>query len=250
MPNTMKGLGVVIVEEYPKAVGSIYSMLSEKTPGVKISGCAESVERACEVMAGVAFDAVFLDMDVIGDDVDGALESMEAFCADKGLVAVSHTKSHAFDSFRFPAVDYLLKPLTFKEVVRALDRSEKLKKGVVSVNGGFGISGPISIVAIPSISEVKILRVDDIAYLKSDGRYTVFYTVREETIVSSKHLGYYEKLLAMNPNFFRIHHSYIVNVDLAVNVYKKDGVYLEIQNKKYLPISKRKTESFYKFLGI
>ena len=67
--------------------------------------------------------------------------------------------------------------------------------------------------------------------------------------MSSKNLGVYEELLLKN-NFFRIHHSYIVNVDLAVKIQKKDGTYLEIFNKKYLPISKRRVEGFYKFLGI
>ncbi|MGY3791661.1 hypothetical protein [Aquimarina sp. 433] len=39
-------------------------------------------------------------------------------------------------------------------------------------------------------------------------------------------------------------------MDNIVNVQKKDGVYVEMNNRDMIPVAKRKKESLFQFLGI
>ena len=62
------------------------------------------------------------------------------------------------------------------------------------------------------------LDLDNIIYLESDSNYTNIYT-NEKKITASKTLGYFEKELT-DKSFFRIHASYIINLQKLVR-YKK-----------------------------
>jgi two-component system LytT family response regulator len=249
----MENLNVIILEEKGKGAGSIHQlMLDNFQLYVSVVAVESDLDHVENILRDASFDLIILDTDIVsGGNVFELLEPYMSIIDDHELIVVSSSTAFIADSFRFSAIDYILKPVGFSEMVVAIERAKanvEIRQSMVN-NSYFLAREPVKIIAIPSISEVKILPVSTIVYLEAEGKYTTFHTMDNKAIVSSRNLGSYEKLL-VNNNFFRIHHSYIVNVDLACNIYKKDGVYLEIINKKYLPISKRKTDSFYKFLGI
>ncbi|WP_414655071.1 LytTR family transcriptional regulator DNA-binding domain-containing protein [Flavobacterium sp. UBA6195] len=49
-------------------------------------------------------------------------------------------------------------------------------------------------------------------------------------------------------HFFRIHHSYIINVKKIVKITKKDGLYCELSHGVLIPVAKRRQEAFLKYL--
>jgi two-component system LytT family response regulator len=73
-------------------------------------------------------------------------------------------------------------------------------------------------VAIASVDKIDLLKIDDIVFCKADGKYTEFHTDKNTKIVSSRNLGEYSSLL--ENNFFRIHHSYVVNIKHIVKFIK------------------------------
>ena len=86
-------------------------------------------------------------------------------------------------------------------------------------------------------------------YCKAEGKYTEFVLSNKQKILSSKNLGEYNSLL-LNNYFFRIHHSYVVNIKKIVKIVKKDGFYCEFEHGISLPVAKRRQEEFVKFIKI
>ena len=134
------------------------------------------------------------------------------------------------------AVEKAKHNIILKELVRTSALPVQLKKPLVQL-------------AIPSVEKVEIINISDVLYLESEGRYTIFHMKDNTKQMASKNLGEYEKLLVHN-NFLRIHHSILANMDFAQNIHKKDGFYLNIGDKKHLPISKRKINHLYKYLNL
>jgi two-component system LytT family response regulator len=248
----MDKLNAIIIEKLNSKEGSISHFITGKSShNIVIVDTISNLNDIPNLLKKEPIDVIFLDTDVVSDNVFKFLEPYHEDIADKELIVISSGPEFAIDAFKLSAIDYVLKPFIPSEIEKAINKAKiNIQKDRAELHNHYAIPKvPIKIVAIPSLTEVKILPVDSIIYLKSEGKYTTFYTIDGKSTVSSRNLGVYEKLLSNN-NFFRIHHSYIVNVDLASNVYKKDGTYLEIYNKKYLPISKRKAESFYRFIGV
>jgi two-component system LytT family response regulator len=67
--------------------------------------------------------------------------------------------------------------------------------------------------------------------------------------LSSKNLGEYKDTLPI-AYFFRIHHSYVINIKHIVKINKKDGLYCEFTNGISLPIAKRRQEEFVRFIKL
>ena len=76
-----------------------------------------------------------------------------------------------------------------------------------------------------------------------------FYLKNKSEIVACKNLGEFEPSLKVDI-FFRIHQSYIVNMEKVVCVHKRNGYYCEMSNGARLPIAKRRIEDFNKYLKI
>lgn len=110
-----------------------------------------------------------------------------------------------------------------------------------SQNNGF--------LAISSTDKIELIKVDDIVFCRADGKYTEFVLSNGTKILSSKNLGEYNNVLTYN-YFFRIHHSYVINIKHISKITKKDGLYCEFTNGVALPIAKRRQEEFIKFIKL
>ncbi|WP_309846043.1 LytTR family DNA-binding domain-containing protein [Flavobacterium sp. 2755] len=86
-------------------------------------------------------------------------------------------------------------------------------------------------------------------FCKADGKYTVFILPNGTSIMSSRNLGEYSAILDDN-YFFRIHHSYIINLRHIVKISKKDGYFCELSNGSVLPVAKRRQDDFNKFIKL
>lgn len=143
---------------------------------------------------------------------------------------------------------YILKPLKVADLLNAVTKSYK-KMDVKNGKRNTPNKDNFNYIPIPSINKVDLIRPDEILYCAAEGKYTMFYTSDNRIITSSRNLGEYQDLL--DPNvFFRIHHKYLVNTHLIKQLSKADGYFCELINGTSLPISKRRQESFNKFIKI
>ncbi|MEM9001376.1 MAG: LytTR family DNA-binding domain-containing protein [Bacteroidota bacterium] len=241
----------IIIEDDKDHVAVLQLFLMKYCQEVKVVASANTFEGAKQVLREIKPDIIFLDMNINGENAFRILEKL-TYLHETEVIIISSHGEYALEAFEHLVTDYILKPLKPESLIIALKKAKRnieLRALASKKNGTKEKNVPLSLLAIPSMESVEIIRVDDIVYLESDGRYTVFHLKSNASKMASKNLGEYEKLLDSN-NFFRIHHSILVNMDFAVNIHKKDGNYLKMNTQKYLPISKRRVNSLYRFLNL
>lgn len=248
----MKAYNSLIVEDEQHHLTLLTQILSKKCPQINVDQSVNTLGAAKQALSEKKYDIVFMDINVQGENAFDLLKTVPL--TDSEVIITTSHKQHALDAFKHLASGYLMKPLVLDEVVQVVNNSKnkidvKRLASMQMENGTTISSEPLKRLAVSSMNEVEIIPISEILYLKSEGKYTLFHLKNNKQIVSSKNLGYFEKML-VNNNFFRIHYSYLANVDYAVKIEKRDGSYLEICNNLYLPISKRKADAFYQYLGI
>jgi two-component system, LytTR family, response regulator len=158
------------------------------------------------------------------------------------------------EALNFNPIDFLLKPIEITKLIIAINKSirqiefesnNKLETDYKKL--GVNSEDHRNFVAVPSLDKIDIIRLDELIFCMADGKYTNFYLKSGTKVLSSKNLGEYESLLSNN-QFFRIHHSYMVNLSHVVKVDKRDGSYCVLSNGITIPIAKRRQDSFNKYI--
>ncbi len=94
-------------------------------------------------------------------------------------------------------------------------------------------------ISIRTSNEIRILECKNILYCKADGRYTKIFLHNGESFVTTKVLKEYEELLSDNC-FFRIHKSYLVNLDCVIKFVSNNGRTLVLNDNTELIVSHRR----------
>lgn len=102
---------------------------------------------------------------------------------------------------------------------------------------------------VPTMEGFNLLELDTISYMQADNAYTAIYLVNNNKIISTKNLGYYEKLVKNEP-FLRIHNSYIVNMKMVVKYIKGDEGYVVLNNKKIIKVARSRKGDLFRFFNI
>lgn len=238
----------IIVDDESKARNSLRILLEEYDPRIEIIGEADSVDSAVEIIEELAPDIVFLDIEMQNGSGFDVLEALEKI--DFHIVFVTAFEQYALDSFRYAAVDYLLKPVRTKDLAVCLMRAEYWTKSQFRNGEEFRqarrrIDAETSkgkVVLISELDGFSIVRRDEIVYCEAAKNYTIFFFIDGRRIVASRSIGEYESLLSLH-GFLRIHKSFIVNLSKVLKYIKGRGGEVEMANGSILAVARdRKQE--------
>lgn len=246
----------VIVDDEPTNIELLSHFIAKYCPRIDIIGHADTKEDAISIIPQLEPNIVF--MDIVLDEGTGfdVLEAIDT--TNLQVIFVTAFDEFAIKAFRYNAVDFVLKPVEIEALIVAVNNAaERLEKN--QFIGDDRINALVEamsleklnqdFIAIPTIEKIEFIKTNNIIYCKSDGKYTEFYLKDGKKMVSSKNLGEYESLLD-DTVFFRIHNSYIVNLNFVKNINKAAGNYVELGDNISLPIAKRRQDSLHKFLKI
>lgn len=96
-------------------------------------------------------------------------------------------------------------------------------------------------VVVMDKQECIFLKMDDISCAEANGAYTNVYLINGKKMVVCKNLKAFSAKLPEN-EFFRVHKSYIININSISKYVKSDGGYLILDNGKSIPVSVRKKD--------
>ncbi|MCE7061471.1 LytTR family DNA-binding domain-containing protein [Dyadobacter sp. CY343] len=102
-----------------------------------------------------------------------------------------------------------------------------------------------SSISVQSMGRTIYLTPDVITFLEGEGNYTFIYTNTGKKYLVSKTLKSLAELL--NPNFMRVHKSYLVNADYIVERMEDDRM-LKLSCGKEVAVSRRKIKEVSGFL--
>lgn len=89
----------------------------------------------------------------------------------------------------------------------------------------------------------KLIPLVNIIRCEADGSYSIVYAHEESPVVVSKSLSQVEVMLG-KPNFVRIHHKHIVNLDFIKQHVDGRGGYIILKDNSVIQIAQRKREKF------
>jgi two-component system, LytTR family, response regulator len=120
--------------------------------------------------------------------------------------------------------------------------SERQKEELIKTLIARDTSGVRPRLAVPTGEGMIFINIDEVLYCKASSNYTELMLLDSSIIIVCRTLKEYEQILT-SIGFFRIHHTYLVNLALVKKFVRREG-YVLMQNNIVLYVSKRKREAF------
>jgi len=214
---------------------------------MEVLALCQNVSEGLEAIRHFSPHVVFLDIQMQRETGFDLLSKVSHI--DFEVIFTTAHSEYAIKAYKFSAIDYLLKPVDLEDLRKAIRKVEKK----VFVSTSERIEALIRnlktekvenySLAIPTTEGLMFIKLKDILYCEATSNYTTFHLTDGRKYVVSKTLKEYEDLLA-DYHFFRIHHSYLINLQEIKKYIRGEGGYVVLNNDVSLDVSKRKKEAF------
>lgn len=254
----MKNFSALIVDDEEYSRSSLFFLIQDNCPEVKIEGICKSVQEAKKFISQHEIHLVFLDIAMPIENGFALLPLLQ----EKQILVIFTTAfdQYAIKAIKASAVDYLLKPIDISELQKAVEKAKSIyelgtlqnkyteySKTLTSLTENMNqpeiINREIKKLTIPNASGFKIINLSDIIYLEADSNYCIFHLVNGDKIVASKPLKDYEEVLTEN-QFIRVHKSNIINVDYLKEYKNNNGLHVKLINDIIIQVSRRRITEF------
>ncbi len=246
----------IIIDDEPLAVESLELILKRKCrEDVQVVATSNSPQLGKKLIEKHQPDLVFLDVEMPGmSGIDLIRSFDQPFFR---VVFVTAFDIYAIEAFRLSAIDYLLKPVEADEIVRVVKKiKDELSKTDYQIHAQLQSLEKLlsqksgardSRIGIAMADKIVFVNIADILYCIAEGAYTLIYLTEGKKIVASRSLGEFEQQLTAH-DFFRIHHSNLINLRHVKEYQRFNGGYVIMDNNEKLEVSHRKRNEFLKAL--
>ena len=225
----------IAIDDEPLAVKKIAGYI-EKIPFLELVAECRNAFEAMEIMSNNEIQLLFIDINM--PHISG-MDFVKSLREKPYIVFTTAYSEYAVEGFEVEAVDYLLKPISFTNLLKAANKVRSLID--LKTNNQNGIKEEVANHLFVK-SAYKSIRIDfdNIKYIESQHEYIKINLLNNESITTKMSLKSIEKLLPVR-EFVRVHRSYIVNIN-EVSVIERNTIVFE--NKINIPISEQYKERF------
>lgn len=226
----------IIIDDEPIAIEVIGKHL-ERVEEIKLLDGFTDPLKAIRRINTSKPDLIFLDIEM---PVLTGFDLLKTLTYKPSVILTTAHRDYAVEAFNFHVLDYLLKPVSFKRLMVALEQFF-LKKSNKSLPNANAVSSGMMIVKADKKFHKVFFR--DILYIESMDDFIRLHFHQSK-------LDIYDRLVHMEKKlpasiFLRIHRSIIVNT-LIIKSFSTSEVYLD---KVRLPIGKNYRENVFQFLS-
>lgn len=234
-------LKALLVDDEVPARSELRYLLGE-AGGVEVVGEAGSANEALQLIKAIAYDVVFLDVNMPGLSGIELAETLAGLDHPPAIVFVTAHSEHAVDAFEVAAADYLVKPVETRRLRMAIERISPAAEAPVRIER----------VPVEKAGKKLLLQVTDIFHIMAKDDYSYIYTDGERYL-STLSLADLENKLA-SQGFFRVHRRYLVNLAQVGEVAPMYGGTMELTLKDsaatQVPVSRRRAPALKRALGL
>jgi two-component system, LytTR family, response regulator LytT len=212
----------------------------KKTPFLEFCGVYDNPISALESMNQNNIHLIFLDVQM--PDLSG-IDFVKKLNIESKVIFTTAFEKYAVEGFRLEALDYLVKPFSYDEFLKAAKKAQKLIE--LEQSAAVGIDSNNDFLFLKS--EYKIIRInfDDILYVEGLKDYVKVYLKNElKPILSINSLKTLEAKLPES-RFMRLHRSFIVNLN-SVKIIERSRI---VFGKVFIPVTDQYKEKFQEFLN-
>jgi two-component system LytT family response regulator len=236
----------VIIEDEPQSQEALARLIELYCPQVTLAGIASSIDQARIILASTKPQLVFLDVELgNGNGFDLFKHFPEPPFE---IVFTTAHEKFALEAIRFSCLDYLLKPIDYRELQRAVSRidlaARRTQSQIDNLVYNLKSNGVRQYkLAVSHAHGYDFIAIDEIIMAKAEGNYTRIF-IDEKEILTTRTLGEFENLLPSS-QFFRSHKSYLINLNHLQHFNKSEEL-IHLQGGHKAELASRRRDEFLK----
>jgi len=229
---------VVAIDDEPLALQLVKGYI-EKTPFLDLAGVFNNPLEAVGFIGSSDVDLILLDIQM--PDLTGT-ELARVISGGPKVIFTTAYEKYALEGFRLDAVDYLLKPFSYAEFLKAAQKAEKLIDAEKNRLPSLEVKNDF--IFIKSEYKTRRINFSEIHYIEGLKDYVkIFITGEKKPVLSLSTLKALEARLP-GEKFMRVHRSFIVNLDTVKIIDRNRIVFGEVR----IPVTDQYKDNFQKYL--
>jgi two-component system LytT family response regulator len=227
------------IDDEPLALKQIGSYIN-KTPFLELAALCNNAFSAMEFLKENQADLLFVDISM--PDLSG-MDFVKSLTIKPLIIFTTAYSEYAIDGFKEDALDYLLKPIGYKDFLRAANKANSMFELKTAHSEKKDVTRDHLFVK----SDYKIIRIEfsDIKYIESVHEYVRIHLLNDKPVMSHISLKSIEEQLPAS-SFLRVHRSFIVNSSRIKTIERNRIVF---ENNVYIPVSDQYKANFQRFLS-
>eukprot|EP01136_Pigoraptor_vietnamica_P004501 Opistho-1_new@34876 len=207
----MKKITCIIVEDEPPALRLLEDHIG-KISFLQLEARFFDAMAALQYLEQHTIDLIFLDINM---PVLSGMDMAAMLPAQQKLIFTTAYSEYALDSFEYQVVDYLLKPISFKRFMQAVNKLTVFMQQEDQAPAVNSSSEENDFLFVKSGKQMHKIEYDAICYLEALKEYIAIHTETGKILVYKRMKDVAEQLPLQ---FVRIHNSYIVNLRHIKNI--------------------------------
>lgn len=238
----------ILIDDERNSIEMLEWLLTTYCPEVSIQSMCQSAEEGIKAIKEIRPDVIFLDIEMPKMNGFDMLETFKEI--DFAIVFTTAYDKFAVRAFRYSALNYLLKPvdpedlkatvarLNEKKSAPSKEQMELLFQNLINNNM------QVERIALSTNDGLIFVQTKNITYCKADSNYTHVVMADGQKILVAKTLKEIDETLS-GKDFFRVHNSFLVNINHITKFVRGDGGYILMPDKTEIVISRSKRDEFF-----
>ncbi len=242
----------IIVDDEKNSIEVLEWLLATYCPDVKIIATCSSAEEGINTIRELKPDLLFLDIEMPKMNGFDMLERLKSISFD--IVFITAYDNFAVRAFKYAALNYLLKPVDPDELIATIQRHKEKKQPTsneqlsILFQNLINKEANVERIALSTKDGLIFVQAKNIVYCEAESNYTKVVMSDGQKIVVAKTLKDLDETL-VGSNFFRIHNSFLININHVVKFIREDGGYVEMLDKTQITISRSKKDAFFQLFA-
>jgi len=240
-------LKACIIDDETNSREVLELMIREDHSDIEIAGTSGNIRDAALLVKKVSPDILFLDIEMPGGNGFELVKQLKEplpeiiFCTAYGHYAIK--------AIECSALGYLMKPVSSQKLREVLDKARQKTNPLQRSLQMHVLQEQLSTTSEPtrfllnSVEDIRIIKFDEVICCIAESNYTRIHLADGGKVVASKTLKEFETILH-KPNFFRIHHSYLINLNFVQRINKMDGCMVELPHGLVLDVARTRKDEF------
>ncbi|HEX6194099.1 MAG TPA: LytTR family DNA-binding domain-containing protein, partial [Chitinophagaceae bacterium] len=224
----------ILVDDEKNALEMLEWLMKTYCPSVEILAMCSTAEQGIETVTRLKPDVVFLDIEMPRMNGFDMLEQFDKLFFD--VVFCTAYDQFAIKAFKYSALNYLLKPIDPEDLKTTIRRIEEKKSvptkeqfTLLLQNMQQQVKTTPQRIALTTNDGLIFVLTGDIIYCEAESNYTNVVMTNGKKIMVSKVLKDIDEALS-GPDFYRVHSSFLVNINKIKKFVRGDGGYILMDN--------------------
>ncbi len=243
---------VVIIEDEALAAEKLERYLIKCNPQTEVLARLRSINEAVSWIEDPSDEVDLFFMDIQLED-GLSFEIFDQVQVKSPVIFTTAFDEFAIDAFKVNSIDYLLKPVTFTDLSKALKKLEAMRS---QFSGGNTINAAVKNLSKKQYKDrflvslgnhIHSVKSEDVCCFYAEGRDAYLVTDKHKKFMVEYTLETLEELVDPK-HFFRVNRSFIVNInaitDVLVYSNRRLKLTLDYKTEKEVIVSREKVAAF------